>query len=57
MLNSKIRKKKLHTQPMELLEAEKELIIAVEEFFTDLALECLDELMEEYRPDEEPYQN
>lgn len=36
----------------ELLEAEKELILAVKEFFTDLALEGLDELMEEYRPDD-----
>lgn len=36
----------------ELLEAEKELILAIKEFFTDLALEGLDELMEAYRPDD-----
>ena len=49
----KNKKEKATYTAEELLEAEKELIIAVEEFFTDLALECLDELMEEYRPDEE----
>lgn len=52
---SKLPKKKGTTTytAEELLEAEKGLILAIEEFFTDVALEGLDKLMEEYKPDEE----